>query len=285
MSDIETPDSVKKTVRNSYGKIARDVLVHSQKASCCGEPAKASTSQALYSAQELAALPDSVTAASLGCGNPTAMADLKPGEVVLDLGSGGGIDCFLAAEKVGPTGRVIGLDMTPEMIALANANAAKMGAANVSFRLGEMEAMPVDSGTVDVIISNCVINLSPDKDRVFAEAFRVLKPGGRMTVSDIVTRGPLPTAIRESANAWVDCVAGALEEKLYLEKIRQAGFENVEVISRNVVAAQSASDQADISTEEKERLLQDAQVREFLRSGILSIKVRAVKPGTVMGNR
>ncbi len=285
MSDIETPDRVKKTVRDSYGKIARDVLVHSQKVSCCGEPAKASTSQALYSAQELAALPDSVTAASLGCGNPTAMADLKPGEVVLDLGSGGGIDCFLAAEKVGPTGRVIGLDMTPEMIALANANAAKMGAANVSFRLGEMEAMPVDSGTVDAIISNCVINLSPDKDQVFAEAFRVLKPGGRMTVSDIVTRGPLPTAIRESANAWVSCVAGALDENLYLEKICQAGFENVEVLSRNVVAAQSASDQVDISAEEKERLLQDAQVREFLRSGVLSIKVRAVKPGTVAGDR
>lgn len=285
MSDIETADRVKKTVRDSYGKIARDVLVLSGKASCCGEPAKASTAQELYSAQELAALPDSVTAASLGCGNPTAMADLKPGEVVLDLGSGGGIDCFLAAEKVGPTGRVIGLDMTPEMIALANANAAKMGVANVSFRLGEMEAMPVDSDTVDAIISNCVINLSPDKDRVFAEAFRVLKPGGRMTVSDIVTRGPLPTAIRESASAWVSCVAGALEEALYLQKIRQAGFENVEVLSRTVVAAQSASDQEDISAEEKERILKDTQVREFLRSGILSVKVRAVKPGTVAGDR
>jgi len=285
MTDIETSDRVKRTVRDSYGKIARDVLVHSRRAGCCGEPAKASTAQELYSAQELAALPASVTAASLGCGNPAAMADLKPGEVVLDLGSGGGIDCFLAAAKVGPTGRVIGLDMTPEMIALASANAAKMGAANVSFRLGEIEAMPVDSDTVDVIISNCVINLSPDKDQVFAEAFRVLKPGGRMTVSDIVTRGPLPTAIRESRNAWVSCVAGALEEELYLEKIRQAGFKGVEVLSRNLVAAQSASDQVDISAEEKERLLQDAQVREFLRSGILSIKVKAVKPGTVVGDR
>ncbi|MEW6231828.1 MAG: arsenite methyltransferase [Chloroflexota bacterium] len=285
MTGIETSDRVKRTVRDSYGKIARDVLAHSRRASCCSEPAKASTAQALYSAQELAALPDSVTAASLGCGNPAAMADLKPGEVVLDLGSGGGIDCFLAAAKVGPTGRVIGLDMTPEMIALASANAAKMGAVNVSFRLGEMEAMPVDSDTVDVIISNCVINLSPDKDQVFAEAFRVLKPGGRMTVSDIVTRGPLPTAIRESRHAWVSCVAGALEEELYLEKIRQAGFEDVEVLSRNVVDDQSASDQVDISAEERERLLQDAQVREFLRSGILSIKVKAVKPGTVVGDR
>ena len=174
-----------------------------------------------------------MTEASLGCGNPLAIAGLQPGEVVLDLGSGGGIDCFLAAKKVGPEGRVIGLDMTPDMIKLARRNAKKMGVTNVDFRYGEMEEMPLPDESVDVIISNCVINLSPDKDAVFREAFRVLRPGGRLSVSDIVVDGDLPQSIRSQLDAWAGCVAGALDESVYLDKIRAAGFEQVEVLSRD----------------------------------------------------
>ena len=187
----------------------------------------------LYSAQALEDLPETVTDVSLGCGNPTAIAELRPGEVVLDLGSGGGIDCFLAARQVGPEGRVIGLDMTPEMITLARRNARKMGITNVEFRFGEMEEMPLGDESVDVIISNCVINLSPDKDRVFSEAYRVLRPGGRIAVSDIVTHGTLPDAVRSNMEAWAGCVAGALEEPVYLEKIRQAGFTDVTITERS----------------------------------------------------
>jgi SAM-dependent methyltransferase len=181
----------------------------------------------------LAELPDSVTDASLGCGNPLAHAGLQPGEVVLDLGSGGGIDCLLAATKVGPDGRVIGLDMTPDMIKLARRNAKKLGMRNVDFRFGEMEDMPLPDESVDVIISNCVINLSPDKDAVFGEAYRVLRPGGRLSISDIVIDGDLPQFIRGRLDAWADCIAGALDETVYLDKIRAAGFERVEVLSRN----------------------------------------------------
>jgi SAM-dependent methyltransferase len=178
-------------------------------------------------------LPASVTGASLGCGNPTAIADLKPGEVVLDLGSGGGIDCFLAAQKVGPTGRVIGLDMTPDMLKLAQHNAKLMHADNVEFRFGEMEDIPLPDASVDVIISNCVINLSTDKDSVFGEAYRVLRPGGRMMVSDMVVERELPPAIRGRLDAWASCVAGALSEPDYLARIRTAGFQKVEVESRD----------------------------------------------------
>jgi SAM-dependent methyltransferase len=160
----------------------------------------------------------------LGCGNPLALAELKEGEVVLDLGSGGGLDCFLAAEKVGVGGHVIGLDMTPEMIQLARENARKMGATNVEFRLGEMERMPLEDNSVGVIISNCVINLSPDKDAVFREAYRVLKPGGRLSISDIVLLGELPQEVKASLEEWAGCIAGALQEKVYLDKIKAAGF-------------------------------------------------------------
>ncbi|MCK4470937.1 MAG: arsenite methyltransferase, partial [Anaerolineae bacterium] len=166
---------------------------------------------------------------SLGCGNPIALSELQPGEVVLDLGSGGGLDCFLAAHKVGPQGKVVGLDMTPDMIQLARANAKDLSMDNVEFRLGEMEHMPIDSDSMDVVISNCVINLSPDKDAVFREVFRALKPGGRLCVSDIVTHGELPASVRESLEQWAGCVAGALEEKEYLEKIRAAGFVQAEL--------------------------------------------------------
>lgn len=197
-----------------------------------GTAADATLAQALYDQTDIASLPDSVTGISLGCGDPTAIANLKPGEVVLDLGSGGGIDCFIAAKKVGPTGYVIGVDMTDSMLELANQNKAKMGLTNVEFRKGEIEDLPVDSNSIDVIISNCVINLSPDKEAVFREAFRVLKPGGRFTVSDMVTEGQFPEQLRANVNAWAGCITGAIDQSDYLAMLRQAGFTDVEVESR-----------------------------------------------------
>ncbi len=237
---------VKDMVRERYGEIAAQFVEKGGPASCClpQQTGCCGSSQAdvtqltnalrLYPAQELADLPESVTGMALGCGNPLAIAGLKPGEVVLDLGSGGGIDCFLAARQVGPQGRIIGLDMTPEMVKLARQNAKKIGATNVEFRYGEMEDIPLPDESVDVIISNCVINLSPDKDKVFAEAYRVLRPGGRLVVSDIVAYGPLPDAVRNSPEAWASCVAGALDETVYLDKMRRAGFTDVEVMARNL---------------------------------------------------
>lgn len=199
--------------------------------SCCGTE-DASDIQItriaeLYRETEIADLPSTVTDVAFGCGNPTAISALQPGETVLDLGSGGGIDCFLAAKMVGESGRVIGVDMTPEMVALANRNRAKVGATNVEFRQGQIEALPVEAESVDVIISNCVINLSPDKDQVFREAFRVLKPGGRLQVSDIVWTRPVPQDIKDDMEKWAGCISGALEEADYLAKIRAAGFSDV----------------------------------------------------------
>lgn len=219
---------IKEVVRQRYGEIAAQAKGEGATSCCpsssCCTPEEACSAAALYSPEELAGLPSSVTEVTLGCGNPTAIAGLKPGQVVLDLGSGGGIDVFLAAQKVGPTGKAIGLDMTQEMIELAQKNAQKAGAQNVEFRLGEMEDMPLEDESIDVIISNCVINLSPDKDKVFAEAYRVLKPGGRMVISDLVTEGDLPPTVRQSVEAWAGCVAGALDKREYLEKVQAAGF-------------------------------------------------------------
>jgi ubiquinone/menaquinone biosynthesis C-methylase UbiE len=178
--------------------------------------------------------------ASLGCGNPTALAELRPGEVVLDLGSGGGVDVLLSAKRVGPTGKVYGLDMTDEMLALANENKRKAGAENVEFLKGEIEQIPLPDNSVDVIISNCVINLSADKDRVLREAFRVLKPGGRFAVSDVVTRGGITPAIRKSVLLWVGCVAGALEEEEYRSKLAAAGFEQIDIEPTRVYRAEDA---------------------------------------------
>ena len=227
-------EEIKKFVRERYAAVARK-----QNASCCPPQSSAASSccspsaqetslaQRLYSKEELDAISADMT--SLGCGNPVAVAELRPGEAVLDLGSGGGLDCFLAAQRVGPQGKVIGLDMTPEMIQLARANAKKLSMENVGFRLGEMEHMPIESDSVDVVISNCVINLSPDKDAVFREIFRVLKDGGRLCISDIVTHGELPAKVRESLEQWAGCVAGALDERVYLDKIRAAGFVGLKV--------------------------------------------------------
>lgn len=197
-----------------------------------GSANDATLAQALYGTGTLTDLPETVTGISLGCGDPITLANLKPGETVLDLGSGGGIDCFLAAKAVGPAGRVIGVDMTDSMLQLANKNKAKLGVNNVEFRKGEIENLPVDDNSVDVIISNCVINLSPDKDAVFKEAFRVLKPGARFTVSDMVTEGEFPEQLRNNVNAWAGCISGALDQADYLQKLRKAGFVDVHVESR-----------------------------------------------------
>ena len=225
-------EEIKAFVRERYAGLAQQAGCGCA-SSCCGPVAAGTRSmeyaERLYSQGELQSVPQDAGQMALGCGNPTAIAQLEPGDVVLDLGSGGGIDCFLAAQKVGAEGRVIGLDMTPDMIGLARRNAAKMGVENVEFRLGEMEDMPVQAESVDVIISNCVVNLSPDKDQVFQESYRVLKPGGRLCVSDIVTLGELPPQVRESEDEWARCVAGALEKDVYLAKMTAAGFEHVQV--------------------------------------------------------
>src|SRR5881397_1516648 len=222
MADIH----VQEVVREKYGEIARSV---GKTGSCgstpcgCGDP----ISSNLYSDAETADVPADAVAVSLGCGNPTALLQLEPGQTVLDLGSGGGIDVLLSARRVGPTGKVYGLDMTDDMLALARENQKKAGIDNVEFLKGEIEHIPLPDNSVDVIISNCVINLSADKDRVLREAFRVLKPGGRFAVSDVVTRGAMPLEIRERVLLWVGCIAGALEENEYRSKLAAAGFENI----------------------------------------------------------
>ncbi len=227
MSDIH------QAVRERYGAIASAVSQTSKKTGCCGPAACGCgpdpITSNLYSDAETAGLPQGAVAASLGCGNPTALLELRPGETVLDLGSGGGIDVLLSARRVGPTGKAYGLDMTDEMLALARENQRKAGATNVEFLKGTIESVPLPDNSVDVIISNCVINLSSDKDAVLREAFRVLKPGGRFAVSDVVVRGAVPADIRRSMELWVGCIAGALEEAEYAAKLRAAGFADVEV--------------------------------------------------------
>jgi SAM-dependent methyltransferase len=224
---------LKETVREKYGDAARRVS-GGEAASCCAPTCCGSADQVtnpitadLYSGTETAALPEKAVLASLGCGNPTALAELHQGEIVLDLGSGGGIDVLLSARRVGPSGKVYGLDMTDEMLELARENQRKAGVENVEFLKGEIEAIPLPDSSVDVIISNCVINLSTDKGQVLREAFRVLKPGGRFAVSDVVIRGEVPAAVRRSMELWVGCVAGALTEQQYREKLSEAGFEAI----------------------------------------------------------
>src|SRR6516162_6438282 len=217
---------IKEAVRNRYGEIARSVRTSGS--SCCydGEAGSCGISANLYADDETGAVPDEAVLASLGCGNPTALAELKEGETVLDLGSGGGIDVLLSARRVGPSGKAYGLDMTDDMLALARENQRKAGAENVEFLKGEIENIPLPDNAVDVIISNCVINLSADKDRVLREAFRVLKPGGRFAVSDIVVRGEMPPEIRRRLEVWAGCIAGALEEAEYRTKLQAAGFQS-----------------------------------------------------------
>jgi SAM-dependent methyltransferase len=198
-------------------------------ASCCDDSGCCSTESNLYPADLLSTLPDGESAVSYGCGDPITLASLEPGQIVLDLGSGAGLDCFFAAKKVGETGFVFGIDMTPEMIDRARSSAQRLNIKNVEFRQGYLEDLPVENDTVDVIISNCVINLAPDKSKVFAEAFRVLKPGGKLAVSDIVTDGPLPQSIKQSLSAWAGCVAGAIDAKDYIRMMEAVGFTNISV--------------------------------------------------------
>ncbi|PYO62545.1 MAG: arsenite S-adenosylmethyltransferase [Gemmatimonadetes bacterium] len=239
-----TDDTViKDTVRAKYGEAALRVL-HGQGSSCCGGAAASGgcdpVTSNLYEAAETASLPEQAVLASLGCGNPTALAELLPGEVVLDLGSGGGIDVLLSARRVGPTGKAYGLDMTDEMLALARENQRKAGVENVEFLKGDIERIPLPDASVDVIISNCVINLAADKRRVLAEAFRVLKPGGRFAVSDVVVRGEIPREVRRSMELWVGCVAGALEEEEFKALLSANGFENVGIEPTRIYSFEDA---------------------------------------------
>ena len=245
---------------------------------CCGSDSSQAAdliTSNLYSDTETAALPAAAVAASLGCGNPTALADLALGETVLDLGSGGGIDVLLSARRVGPTGKAYGLDMTDEMLALARENQRKAGVDNVEFLRGEIEAIPLPDNSVDVIISNCVINLSADKDRVFAEALRVLRPGGRFAVSDVVVRGEVPAQIRKSVELWIGCVAGALEEDEYRAKLAKAGFEGIDVEPTRVYRVDDAREFLDREG------IDAAAIATVVDGKFMSAFVRARKPRPV----
>jgi len=265
-------ESIREKVREEYAQAARRVT--SQDGSCCGSAAPAGNpiTSNLYGDGETAALPAEAVAASLGCGNPSALAELKPGETVLDLGSGGGIDVLLSARRVGPRGKAYGLDMTDEMLALARENQRKAGVENAEFLKGEIEQIPLPDNSVDVIISNCVINLSGDKDRVLSEAYRVLKPGGRFAVSDVVVRGEVPVEIRRSVESWIGCIAGALEESEYRSKLRASGFESIEVEPTRIYAARDAADFL------RSAKLDPDQVAPLIDGKFMSAFVRARKP-------
>ena len=275
MSNVD----IKEAVKEKYGQAALQVTKGGAASCCgtapatdggcgCGDPITAN----LYDSSQAGEIPREALLASLGCGNPTALAELRPGETVLDLGSGGGIDVLLSAKRVGPSGKAYGLDMTDEMLALANENKRKAGVENVEFLKGEIESIPLPDNSVDVIISNCVINLSADKDRVLREAFRVLKPGGRFAVSDVVTRGEILPEIRQSVLAWVGCIAGALEENEYRSKLRAAGFDQIEVEPTRIYRAEDA----------RETLLREGIDIEAIAPQVdgkfMSAFVRAVRP-------
>lgn len=274
---MKNPSDLKLLIRSEYGQAARQAT--NGKASCCGsgsllegealDPITAN----LYQADQTAGLPAEAIRASFGCGNPTALAAIQPGETVLDLGSGGGIDVLLSARRVGPTGTVYGLDMTDEMLALARENQRKAGLTNVEFLKGDIEDIPLPDQSVDLIISNCVINLSPDKDQVLKEAFRVLKPGGRLAVSDIVVRGAIPAEIRHNVELWAGCVAGALDEDVYRVKLAEAGFEQISIEPTRVYSAADAREfliGAGLAVD---------SVAEAVGGKFASSFIRATKPG------
>jgi SAM-dependent methyltransferase len=263
---------VKKVVRERYAGAARGG------STCCGDTGGADlmSRQIGYSDEDLSTVPAGANM-GLGCGNPVALASLEEGETILDLGSGGGFDCFLAARKVGDRGKVIGVDMTPEMIARARENALKGHYRNVEFRLGEIESLPVADGSIDAVISNCVINLSPHKRRVFSEVFRVLKPGGRMMVSDIVLLEPLPDAVRTSVEAYVGCIAGASLKDEYIEDIRAAGFQDIRVCSETPYPIDCVEDNPAVQAILKSQDLSLDRLRR-LAEGIVSVSIQAVKP-------
>jgi arsenite methyltransferase len=239
---MESTSNVQEQVKEKYGSAARAVAASGSVQACCDPGLRCCDpiTTNLYSEDQTGIIPEKAIKASLGCGNPTALIDLRPGETVLDLGSGGGIDVLLSAERVGPTGKAYGLDMTDDMLALARENQEQAGVANVEFLKGEIENIPLPDNTVDVIISNCVINLSADKDRVLREAFRVLKPGGRFAVSDVVVRGSVPEEVRKSMLLWVGCIAGALEETEYIRKLSSAGFDAVSIEPTRVYNVEDA---------------------------------------------
>jgi arsenite methyltransferase len=265
--------NIQEVVRQKYGAAAKQVT--SGGAACCGGGGLSGCDPIttnLYAEDQKSGLPAAAIAASLGCGNPTALAKLQPGEIVLDLGSGGGIDVLLSAKRVGPAGKAYGLDMTDEMLALARENQKKAGATNAEFLKGTIENIPLPENTVDVIISNCVINLSGDKDRVLTEAFRVLKPGGRLAVSDIVLRGEVPAEIRKSVELWVGCIAGALQENEYREKLARAGFESIDVEPTRIYKVEEARDFISAAG------LDVDAVAPLVDEKFMSAFVRAVKP-------
>jgi len=272
---MTTSTDLKEIVRERYAKAA--TRVQASTTGCCGTGSATTQccdpiSSNLYEAGQAGEVPAAALQASLGCGNPTALAELKPGEVVLDLGSGGGIDVILSARRVGPTGKAYGLDMTDEMLALAEENKRRSGLANVEFLRGEIENIPLPDNAVDVIISNCVINLSGDKDRVLREAFRVLKPGGRFAVSDVVVRGEIPAALRKNMELWVGCIGGALSESDYRAKLAAAGFAAIDV---EVTRVYHAEDAREFLAAEG---IDDESAAEAADGRIVSAFVRATKP-------
>ncbi|HMX18748.1 MAG TPA: arsenite methyltransferase [Anaerolineales bacterium] len=262
----QSPTPIHETVREHYAERIKS------SASCCGPSDCCTPNNILYPEQLLTTVPSDVASTSYGCGDPITLASLKPGQTVLDLGSGAGLDCILAAQKVGESGHVIGVDMTPEMIERATANAKKVHLTNVEFRQGYLEDLPVESNTVDVIISNCVINLSPDKEKVFTEAFRVLAPGGKLAVSDIVTAGILPEPVRQSLSAWAGCVAGAVQAEEYIAMMNSVGFTDISItpvfFDKEFVESAIAEMNLDVSN----------YPREEIYKAIFSAKITAYKP-------
>lgn len=265
---MTTNTSIHEIVREHYAERIKN------NASCCGDSDCCSSDSSLYPTDLLASLPEGESTVSYGCGDPITLASLEPGQTVLDLGSGAGLDCFFAAKKVGETGHVIGVDMTPEMIERARSSAQRLNIQNVEFRQGYLEDLPVEGNTVDVVISNCVINLSPDKSKVFHEAFRVLKPGGKLAVSDMVTDGPLPDSIKQSLSAWAGCVAGAMEAKNYIGMMKEAGFTDVTVtpvfLDKEIVdsALNDLGDSLELKT----------IARDDVYQAVYSAKITAYKP-------
>jgi len=264
----QSPTPIHEAVREHYAERIKN------NASCCGSSDCCSADSNLYPSDLLATLPEGESTVSYGCGDPITLASLQPGQTVLDLGSGAGLDCFFAAKKVGEAGRVIGVDMTPEMIERATSSAERLNIRNVEFRQGYLEDLPVESNAVDVIISNCVINLAPDKSKVFAESFRVLKPGGKLAVSDIVTDGPLPDAIKKSLSAWAGCVAGAVESNEYIEMMKLVGFRDISIVPVFFDKATVDSVIDDL----KDMIELKTVAREDVYKAVYSAKITAYKP-------